>query len=564
MLLTSQALWSRIHDAMFTRLKRVRSGERTYEYLQVVENRWQDGRTHQRVVASLGRLDELQAKGDLRRVIEGLVSHCPQVKLLEAQREQRLVTESDRVWGPVLVFGRLWEELQMPELFGRLMRGRRFEFEVERCAFAVVLQRFLEPGSDLRGSKWVETVEAEGFEDLRLAHFYRTVGQLWRWRERIERHLYQRGRDLFNQDLDLVFFDTTSTYFEGMGWEGWAKRGKSRDHRPDHLQLVVGVVMRRDGLPVSCEIWPGNTADVKTLVPIVERLRKRFGIRRVVLVCDRGMVSAANLRALEKARYQYIVGMKMRRLLEVREEVLGRAGRYREVRHNLHVKEVWVEERRYVVCFNPERAQKDRRDREAILQGLRAKLASGGVKRLINNPGYRRFLRAMEGSVAIDEKRVREDERYDGKFVLRTNTDLPAVEVAEAYKQLHWIERLWRELKDVVEVRPIFHHQKKDNLKGHIFGCFLALYLASVLRRRLDEQWREEHPKEKRKGPEGGPPLLRVPWDDLIRDLSQVRAIRVRLDGERYRMRTELRGRAHLAFRAVGIRPPALAEVLTS
>jgi transposase len=223
-------------------------------------------------------------------------------------------------------------------------------------------------------------------------------------------------------------------------------------------------VLRRDGIPVTCETWPGNTTDAKTVLPILESLKKRFHIRKVIFVSDRGMVSAANLKALEEAGYDYIVGMKMRGSLEVRDDVLGRSGRYQVVEHNLHVKEDWVEDRRYVICFNPERAEKDRHDREAILERLKEKLARGGVKDLIPHRGFRRFLK--EGGVEIDDDRVRDDERYDGRYVLRTTTMLPADEVAEAYKQLHWIERLWRELKTVIEVRPIYHHKKKDNVKG--------------------------------------------------------------------------------------------------
>ena len=150
------------------------------------------------------------------------------------------------------------------------------------------------------------------------------------------------------------------------------------------MQLILGVVMRRDGVPITCQIWPGNLHDSKTLVPVLEELKKRFRIAKVVLVCDRGMVSAKNLKAIREAGYEYIVGMKMRGLLEVRQQVLKRAGRYREVKHNLGVKEVWVGERRYVVCVNPERAEKDRQDRQAILQKLEAQLASGGVKGLIS------------------------------------------------------------------------------------------------------------------------------------------------------------------------------------
>jgi hypothetical protein len=527
---------------MFVRVKSVTAGQRTYQYLQIVENQRERGRVRQRVVGSLGRLDELLANGDLEQVIKQLVERCPSVRLLQAQQAGSLEVMSDRLWGPVLVFDRLWQELGLKALLPTLGRGLGFDFE--RMVFAHVLQRFLEPGSDLRGSKWIETVEEAGFTTLRLPHFYRSLGRLWKHKKRIEEELYARGLDLFSRELDLVFFDTTSTYFEGTSLRGWAKLGKSKDHRPDHLQLVIGMVMRRDGLPIACEIWPGNTADVTTLKPVLASLCQRFRIRKVVFVCDRGMVSAANLAALEEAGYQYIVGMKMRRAAEVRDDVLARAGRYHEVDDNLRVKEVWVDDRRYVVCFNPDEAKKDRQDREATLEAIRKKLSSGGIKRLINNRGYKRYLKVAHGSASVDDESVRAEERLDGKYVLRTTTELPAAEVAQAYKELTWIERLWRELKDVLAVRPNYHWQKRDNVKGHIFVCFLALYLAAHLRNKLATA------------------KVELQWDDVIRDLGSVRAVTVQLGGETYRMRTPLRGAAGRIFAAVGLKPPPLAEPL--
>jgi hypothetical protein len=259
----------------------VQANGRHYEYLHVVENFREGERVRQRIIGSLGRLDELLASGDLERVIRQLVERCPSVRLIQAEQAGTLAVQSDQTWGPVLVFDRLWEDLGLKALLPRLVRGVDFDFE--RMIFAQVLQRFCEPGSDLRGSKWIATMHEPTFARLRLEHFYRSLGRLWKHKERVEQALFERGRDLFNGDLDLAFFDTTSTYFEGTSLRGWAKLGKSKDHRPDHLQLVIGVVMRRDGLPVACEIWPGNTSDMTTLVPIVEALKQRFRIRKEVL-----------------------------------------------------------------------------------------------------------------------------------------------------------------------------------------------------------------------------------------------------------------------------------------
>jgi hypothetical protein len=531
---------------MFVRVKRVRSGSKTYEYVQVVETRRDRGRVQQHVLANLGRLDELLASGDLDRVITGLVAHSKTLHLVQRYRGGDLIAESDRVWGPVLVFGRLWEQLDLPRVLSALSARKRLGFDFERVIFAIVLQRILAPGSDRAGAKWIHTVRARGFDDLRLQHFYRALRLLWRGKERIEQALYSQDLDLFNQTLDLVFFDTTTLYFEGRGPGELAKFGKSKDYRFDHPQVVVGIVMRRDGRPIACEVWPGNTSDISAMAEIAGILSRRFSIEKVVVVCDRGMVSKKNLADLTSRGFEYIVGVKMRRMLEVRDEVLSRSGRYSEVKDNLHVKEVRVEDRRYVICFNPEEARKDKEDREKILAQLEKKLGDGGIKRLIPNRGYRRFLRVTKGQYEINRRAIEEEERYDGKYVLRTTTSLPADEVAQAYRNLQWIERLFRDLKDLLETRPIYHHWVKDNVKGHIFGCFLALYLVVALRKKLEAAG------------------SKVEWDDLVRDLSELRAIELKLEDQRFLLRTELRGCANAAFQAVNLRPPPMAQPLES
>lgn len=529
---------------MFVRLKRVRSGTTTYEYVQVVETRRDSGRVQQHVIANLGRLDSLLATGDLDRVVTGLVAHSKTLHLVQRYRGGDLVAESDKLWGPVLVFERLWEQMAMPKVLAELRGSKRLGFDFERAIFAVVLQRILAPGSDRAGAQWIHGVRARGFEDLRLQHFYRALRVLWAGKEQVERALYSRDLDLFNQTLDLVFFDTTTLYFEGRGPDELAKLGKSKDFRFDHPQVVVGIVMRRDGRPIACEIWPGNTSDVRAMADVAAVLSKRFSIEKVVVVCDRGMVSKKNLDDLTSRGFEYIVGSKMRRILEVRDEVLARSGRYKVVKDNLHVKEVHVDERRYVICFNPEEAKKDKADREKILEGLEKKLGDGGIKRLIPNRGYRRFLRVQKGGYEIDRSAVEAEQRFDGKYVLRTTTSLPADEVALAYRNLLWIERLFRDLKDLLETRPIYHHWVKDNVKGHIFGCFLALYLVVALRKKVEAQG------------------AKIEWQDLMRDLAAMRAIELKLEDQRYLLRTDVRGSANVAFQAVGLRPPPLAQPL--
>jgi transposase len=387
----------------------------------------------------------------------------------------------------------------------------------------------------------VETVEAPGFEDLRLQHFYRTTGFLHDVRYRLEESLFLRDRDLFTQSLDVVFLDTTSTYVWRDEETQWRRRGYSRDRRGDLPQFVLCVVVDEHSWPIAWEIFPGNTADTVAFRRVVSRLRERFHIRRVVVVADRGMISRDTIKFLTEhpeAPFAYVLGCRMRKNKEVRDQVLGRAGRYEEVADNLSVKEVVVEGRRYVVCRNDLEAQKDRAARTALIAKLEKTLSEHGPKSVIANRGFARFVKVSKEAVTIDRKAIEADARFDGKFVLTTNTDLPTSEVATTYKSLWRVERTFREEKATLEVRPIYHH-RDDTSIGHIVACFLALRLEVDLQRRLDER------------------EVAVSWPDLMRDLAQVQAVSIDLDGERYQMRTDLVGSAHHAFAAAGVRPPS-------
>jgi hypothetical protein len=344
---------------MFVRVKRSVQKEVPYEYLQIVESFRDRGKPRQRVIATLGKRDMLVASGALDGLLQSLARFSEKLRVVEAVRTQGIVARSSKAWGPALVFDRLWENQRLPEVINRLARERKFEFDPERVAFALALQRLCCPGSDLQGSGWVKNSEAQGFEGIELHHLYRTTGFLAEVRDDLERELFNRDRDLFTQSLDLVFIDTTSIFTYCREETEWRMRGYSRDHRPDLPQLVLAVAVDRNGWPVSWEVFPGNTADKKAFGMMIRKLRERFRIKRVIIVADRGMVSKGTIDDLtegESTPYQYILGCRMRKQKEVKEEVLSRGGRYAEVAENLKVKEVWVNDRRYIVCLNEEEA----------------------------------------------------------------------------------------------------------------------------------------------------------------------------------------------------------------
>jgi hypothetical protein len=506
-----------------------------YRYLQIVENHREGRRTVQRVLATLGRVDQLAATGAVDVLLRSLGRFAEQVRVIEAHRNGHLEAGMVRQLGPDLVFGRLWQTVGVQDLLTDLLRERRFGFPVERAVYLTVLHRLFESGSDRAAERWRRDVCIPGTDGLELHHLYRAMRWLGESKDTVVEALFQQRRDLFT-DLTLAFFDTTSLYFEGQGGERLGQYGHSKDHRPDLRQMVVGAVLTGEGRPVCCELWPGNSADGRALLPVVDRLRERFGIRQVCWVADRGMISTRTVSELEQRELQYILGARLRRQREVQRAVLGRAGRYHEVADNLRVKEVWVEGRRYIVCHNPEEAAKDAADREAILHALEDQLRQG-AKRLVGNRGFRRFLRIAKGAVTIDQAKVTAEARYDGKFVLRTNTSLPAAEVAVQYKRLLLVEQFFRAAKSVLETRPIFH-QWDTTIAGHVFCSFLALVLVDELQRGLAAC--------------GG----RLEWADIRRDLEALAEVEVR-DGERwYLLRTALQGVAGKVLQAVGVAIP--------
>jgi transposase len=523
-----------------------------------------DGKVIQRVLFRLGRLDQLLASGQLDSLIQSLGRFSEKLAVLGAHaRGDSITTRSARI-GPALIFERLWQACSIDKVLTTLLEGRRFEFSVERAIFLTVLHRLFAPGSDRAAEKWKDDYTIEGVADLDLHHLYRAMAWLGEVlpsaqqdgatpfaprtnKDLIEEALFARRRDLFS-DLDIVFFDTTSIYFEGQGGETIGQHGHSKDHRPDLKQMVVGMVLDRNGNPVCSELWPGNTADVKSLVPIVERLQSRFGIGSVSIVADRGMISAETMAEVELRKWSYILGVRMRSSTEAK-AVVARAGRYAEVRPKsdnwddpspLKVKEVWVEDaRRYVVCLNEDQATKDRHDREAVVASLRDALSKGD-KSLVGNKGYRKYLRAGGKQFAVDEDKIKEEARYDGKWVLTTNMDLPPEEVALKYKQLWMVEDVFRSMKSLLDTRPIYH-KCDETIRGHVFCSFLALLLRKELEDRLaHKEWKLE-------------------WADVIRDLNNLIEMEVAISGKSYVFRGQTPGVVGKAFQACGVAlPPTL------
>jgi hypothetical protein len=553
---------------MFFRVKK--SGERAY--VQIVENKRVDGAVRQSVIATLGRADELSASGALASLLTSGAKLTDQVLLINALDEDvdgSLSVAAKRIGGPLL-FGRLWERLGIGEVLADLLKERAFEFSVERAVFVATLHRLFVSGSDRDCASWKEDYDIPGAEGLGLHHFYRAMAWLGEELEEkpvdalaprcvkdlIEEKLFDRRRDLFT-DLSAVFMDTTSLSFYGEGGETLGEHGYSKDYRPDLNQMILGLVVDGEGRPICTEMWPGNTADVTTLLPVVDRLRSRFGIGRVCVVADRGMISAQTISGLDERKLEYILGARERSDGVVRKIVLENEDPFvpllverKSGETQLFVKQVKIEDKRYIVCRNEAEAEKDREDREAIVAALNAQLKKGD-KALIGNSAYRRYLRKSkesEGSPVfqIDAGKLAEEARFDGIFVLRTNAKITPLQAVLRYRDLLKVENLFFRTKAIMRTRPIFHSSDAA-IRGHVFCSFLAL----AMQKHLDDVLREDD-----EAPTGAPPE----WKDLLRDLDRLSQIQIRHRGADWLVRTDASSSIKTLFRRAGIAMPPRAR----
>ena len=544
--------------------RRKTSGGRAY--LQIVESRREGDQVRQQVIATLGRYEDLKASGQLERLLRSGARFAEQAMVLGALDDDTAVRIASRRIGPVLVFERLWEETGCRAVIEELSGGRKHGFALERAVFLTVLHRLFGGGSDRAADRWREDYAVAGTDGLDLHHLYRAMAWLGEelpakeqdgrtpfaprcLKDVVEERLFDHRRDLLTR-LDLVFMDTTSLYFEGAGGQTLGQHGYSKDHRPDLRQMILAVVIDGDGRPVCSEMWPGNTADVTTLIPVIERLRRRFAIARVCVVADRGLISAETLAELEARRLLYILGVRERTDKLVRELVLDDPAPFvplvmskRGKQVDYEAKAVMLAGRRYIVCRNHQEAQKDAADRISILAALERQLAKGD-KALIGNTGYRRYLKTISDEhFAIDAAKVEEETKFDGIFVLRTNTDLNPLETMLCYKHLWTVEQTFRTAKHLLATRPIFH-KLDETIRGHVFCSFLALVLKKALDDRIAAVGRAGS------------------WPEIIADLDSLTETEIEHDGKRFVARSAPRPAASLALRAVGVAlPPTIRAV---
>ena len=493
-------------------IKRKNKDGSSVEYVQLAHNVWnkEKGFAQAQVIYSFGRREQLDIKA-IKRLVNSL---C---RFLDAEDQiNAKTTDADlkfinaRACGGAYLLRQLWNRLNIDNRLETVLKDRSFMAPIREALFAMVANRALAPSSKLAIEQWAaQDVFLGSEEDLQVQHFYRAMDFLLEHAQDIQKEVFWSTASLLNLTVDLIFFDTTNTYFEidEPGPSELKAYGKSKDKRDDLPLVTIGLAVTREGIPVKCWILPGNQHDAKA----VDRIQKdlnAWNIGRVVWVMDRGMAGDENRRILQRAGGQYILGEKLRGV-HLNQAALSHPGRFKVVKDNLHVKEVFVGQgtgrRRYVIAYNPEQAEVDRVNREKTLDRLRCELdalnkakgrkSSKAQCNVLLNKSMGRYVKELKsGKLKIDNAKIKQEEKLDGKYLLSTSDQhLCAEDIALGYKQLMEVERAFRTLKGCLSLRPIYH-SKDDRIRSHVLLCWLALLLIRIAEVEAQMSW----PKIKR------------------------------------------------------------------
>lgn len=515
---------------MFPRVTTVKTSKGTYQYLQILESYHHQGRCRHRVVANLGRLDTLGKK------LDGLVSSLRKFCQKNFVVPEEIDCKQALSWGQILLARHLWEQMNLSEIVNKHCKSPRQKFDVAETAFVLVANRLCEPSSEHGLARWLEhtfVCDSQGrrwqpnwlpcqqvtkqqrvkVHHRQLHKWYGTLDALLGAKDKIEEGMYLRVRDLFSVKVDIVFYDLTSTYFCRKRPKGHLRRhGISKDGKPRQVQVILGVVMA-NGFPIAHHVFPGNTAEKATMQGVVRDLQKRFGLRRVMVVSDRGLVSPDNLDFLSKTQLCYLLGIPGRRCQEAAEvlEALD-ANRWQRVDQTNRVQEVRLGGRscRYFVIDSEERKVYEQsmrlRSMERAKEQLQkvakavssgrlkdpAKIGSWAARALSRHHGYRYYSWQVSGPGRFDffedAEKLDAEMLHEGKYILKTDdSEITAAQAVTCYKELNTVEQGFRDLKDVIDMRPI-HHKTDERVEAHIFVAWLALFLKRTLKYQLSSK----------------------------------------------------------------------------
>jgi transposase len=522
---------------MYIRIKKVKtSSGKLREYMLLVEGERIQGKVRQRTIANLGRLDLIKETNMADLLIDKLKDYAKTSKLMDIAKTS---CDWSKEYGILLILRRLWEEIGLDELFKKYLSKYKYRTNLAEATLSLVISRLISAGSEHHTAEWLSSVYEPKWQGIKLQQLYRALDFVERHKVDLEKDLFFKTANLFNQELDLVMFDTTSVKYWGEAEDvELLQYGYSKEKRGDLKQLIIGILMTKEGLPVACEVFPGNTSDLKSFLYIIEKLKEEYEIGKLIWVADRGMVSTDNISKLNELKQEYILGVKMRQFdREKKDKFLSLDGMF-PVRDDLYVKEIVIpNEGRYIICFNPKEAELEQKKRDFFRQVLEKKIEKSTTKEWIIKNGYRKYIDIAKGEIELNYKRLRAEGQFDGKWVLLTNSKLDSKQVALSYKDLWQIEAGFRDLKDDLEVSPIYHFTER-RITAHIFVSFLSLLLKIAFGKKLKLVDKN------------------TSYSEAFNAVREIKAVKLTEGRKEIIFRTEFPAKANLAFKAVGVAPP--------
>lgn len=545
---------------------RITTNKQGQAYYHLVESYRENGKVRQRKLLSLGKIGEDQ----LDKLITAIGKHKDVISTLEAAKS--VAIDDTYILGPLLILQHMFTRFGIATLLDNIVQKHpQLKFNFPRIIFTLIACRFINPSSKLKVFEhWQDKLYPEllsGKDELH--HFYRALDLLSQHKDDIERGLYWHERDLYNMSVDVVLYDLTTLRFESTREDvGELRRfGYSKENRSDCTQVILGLLVDTEGIPLGFEVYPGNTFEGHTLVDIVTRMREKFKVRRFIFVADRGLFSTNNLTHIRKdcgtsahEKGEFIVGMKLGVFKNRHDEFYDRS-RFTSLNDHLEIYETTHGEDRLIITWSKARADRDRKTREDILEKIEKKLKSPKIdgKAFVSNTNYRKYVTGLnKGSPRLNKSAISREALRDGFFGVVTNVPkerMSAHEIVAAYKHLWIIEDAFGEIKGTLKTRPIFHWTD-TRIIGHLTLCFLAYFCEAQITKLLRQQHIEYESHAIDNGTIAPRPLTA---SSALLELKEVRAIPVNLQGKVAWVRTDIKGNAAKIFRAIGIAiPPKL------
>jgi len=522
-------------------LKRVKGGSKNNPiyYFQIAESyRSKDGPKH-KTICTVGRVDEVIKNGTLKRFMESISRHLEDVALLDLEKES---IKGVRLLGAVLAVEKAFSDLGLDRKLSEVASRRKIQFDFVKAVKLMVINRVLAPCSKLSITRWKEELyNAEEYEGIQAQHLYRSLDLLSREAEELKRQTYRGVRvlSLFKPEVRVVYYDLTTLYFESEIADELKDFGYSKDHRPDKVQVVLGVVLDEEGLPVTYEVYPGNTFEGATVVEMVRKLKAEYEVKEVIFVGDRGLVSKKALQELEGLGCGYVLAARVKRLPEKVKEEIGRDTDWEELTPDLKVKELKVNHRRLVVYKSEVLKKEDEARREEILEWIREQLEKN-PKGLMLKRGYSKYLQVEGAEIKFNGKAIEKEARLDGVFGFWCRGEgTGKKEAYKVYKQLWQVEEAFRSMKSSLKIRPVYHWTPR-RIKGHVAMCYLAFCVCKVLEKRLKDAG------------------LSMSLREALGELGQVRAVDLETKKGSIQVRTEVKGIKHDLFRALSLKIPSV------